>query len=105
MQAIAVFTTVGSLAEARKLAHSLVERQLAACAQISEIESVYCWQGEKQNEREFRVLFKTESALYSAVESAIRELHSYELPAIYALPVEQIFAPYAEWVSDSIKQT
>ena len=36
---IAVVTTVGSLADAQAMARTLVERRLAACAQISEIES------------------------------------------------------------------
>ena len=40
MNLIAVITTIGSVEDARKLATALVERRLAACAQISQIESV-----------------------------------------------------------------
>jgi periplasmic divalent cation tolerance protein len=82
---IAVITTVGSVEDARKLATALVERRLAACAQISQIESVYRWKGAIQHEPEFRVLFKTTAARYQDVEEAIRALHPYELPAIHAL--------------------
>ncbi|MEJ8825998.1 divalent-cation tolerance protein CutA [Variovorax humicola] len=98
MKHIAVVTTVGSRAEAQAMARALVERKLAACAQISEIESFYAWDGAVQHEGEFRVLFKTTSERYAAVESAIRELHSYELPAIHAIALEHIYAPYAEWI-------
>lgn len=80
------------------MARALVERQLAACAQISEIESFYTWDGAVQNAREFRVLFKTSQALYGAIEVAIRELHTYELPAIHALAFTDIYAPYAQWI-------
>jgi uncharacterized protein involved in tolerance to divalent cations len=45
MNPIAVVTTVGSLDEARAMARDLVERKLAACAQISAIESVCRWKG------------------------------------------------------------
>ena len=52
-------TTVGSAAQARELAQAVVQARLAACAQISAIESVYRWQGEVLQEAEWRVLFKT----------------------------------------------
>lgn len=98
MKLIAVFTTVGSLDEARMIARALVERRLVACAQITEIESVYSWNGAVQNDKEFRVMLKTTEARYKAVETAIRALHSYELPAIHAVAVERAYEPYAAWV-------
>lgn len=101
MKPIAVITTVGSQAEARALARAMVERKLAACAQISEIESFYTWDGAVQNDREFRVVFKTTNESYPVLEKAIRELHAYELPAIHALPFEQVYAPYAEWIASN----
>jgi periplasmic divalent cation tolerance protein len=99
MKHLAVITTVASQAEAQSMARVIVERKLAACAQISEIESFYTWNGALQNEKEFRVLFKTTDERYQAVEDAIRELHSYELPAIHAVPFERIYAAYGEWIA------
>ena len=98
MKHIAVITTVGNLGEASRMAHALVERKLAACAQICEIESIFTWKGAVQNEKEFRVLFKTTSEKYESVERAIRELHSYELPAIHAVAFEHVYEPYAAWI-------
>ena len=101
MDCIAVITTVASRDDARRIAKALVERRLVACAQFSEIESLYHWDGALQDDREFRLLLKTVDTQYDAVEQAIRALHPYELPAIYALPVAAIFAPYAEWVESA----
>ena len=101
MKPIAVLTTVGAIEEARAMARSLVSRRLAACAQISEIESFYVWEGSVRNEKEFRVLFKTTGQRYEAVEAAIRELHSYELPAIHAVALEPVYAPYAAWIESN----
>lgn len=98
MTFLAVYTTVGSQSEARQMAGTLVERGLAACAQISAIESFYIWNNALANESEYQVLFKTKAALYEAVEQAIRALHSYELPAIHACAIDQIDQPYAEWI-------
>jgi periplasmic divalent cation tolerance protein len=102
MTAIAVVTTVASREEAQRLARTLVERNLAACAQISEIESVYRWKGEVQQEPEFRVLFKTTDQRYAEVERALRELHSYELPAIHAFAFEHVFPAYAAWIAENV---
>jgi len=101
MTAIAVVTTVGSKKEARRLAHALVEARLAACAQIEKIESVYSWKGAIEQDKEYRLLFKTVEARYEAVERAIRERHSYELPAIHAIPFTHISAPYAAWIEEN----
>ena len=101
MNTIAVMTTIDSPQRARAIATALVERKLAACVQISTIESVYSWQGAVQNETEYRVMAKTLADRYADVEAAIRELHSYDLPAIYALEVAEAFAPYAHWVAEN----
>ena len=95
---IVVVTTVGTRAEARAMARTLVEQRLAACVQIGEIESFYDWDGETRDDPEFRLWCKTSDDRYGEIEEAIRGLHPYNLPAIYALPVEAIFAPYAQWV-------
>jgi periplasmic divalent cation tolerance protein len=102
MTAIAVVTTVGSKKEARRMAYALVDAKLAACAQISKIDSVYAWKGKIESGKEYRVLIKTVAAQYSAVERAIRDLHSYELPAIHAFAFEHVSQAYADWIEGSI---
>jgi len=106
MKLVAVYTTVGTLVQARKIASTLVERRLVACAQISAVESHYFWEGALQNDREFRILLKTTEARYKSVEAAILALHDYELPAIHAVAVEHAHAPYEAWVGqNSIGET
>ena len=96
-----VVTTVSTREQALALARAMVERRLAACAQISAIDSVYRWQGRVEQEPECRVLFKTRAELYAELEAAIRAIHPYELPAIHALSTVQAHGPYAEWVAAS----
>ncbi|HEY6979808.1 divalent-cation tolerance protein CutA [Reyranella sp.] len=103
MTAIAVVTTVSSKKEARRMAHALVEAGLAACAQISRIDSVYAWKGAIEHGKEYRVLFKTTVERYGAIEHAIRDLHSYELPAIHAFAFAHISAPYADWIESNTR--
>lgn len=101
MSIIAIMTTTDSLEEARSIAAAVVERKLAACAQISSIQSFYAWQGAIQNDDEFRILIKTGADRYADVEAAIVELHSYDLPAIVAFDLAPVYGPYAEWVTDN----
>jgi len=101
MRLLAVCTTVGRREDAQRLARALVERRLAACAQISEIESFFFWQGALQQEGEFRLMLKTTEDRYPAVEAALRELHPYELPAIHAFAFEHVYAAYAEWIAEN----
>lgn len=103
-EAIAVLTTTASRADAERLAEALVGRRLAACAQISAIYSVYRWEGELRREPEYRLLLKTTRARYDALEQAIRELHGYALPAIYALAAEPIEAGYAAWLREETSE-
>jgi periplasmic divalent cation tolerance protein len=98
MQLITVYTTVATQDDAQRMARAIVGRKLAACAQLCEVESFYSWQGEAKNEPEWRVALKTTADGYAAVESAIRELHSYELPDIHAVAIEQVSAAYGAWV-------
>ncbi|MGI6149290.1 MAG: divalent-cation tolerance protein CutA [Firmicutes bacterium] len=104
MKLLAVITTTASQEEARRIAAEVVQRGLGACAQISEIESFYTWKGAVQQDKEYRVVIKTTAELYGVVEQAIKAMHSYELPAIYAVPLVQVYTQYAEWVEDNTKK-
>ncbi len=99
MTCIVVYTTTGSREEAQRIAKTLVERELVACAQISEIESFYRWDGATQHDHEFRLVLKTSAERYKEVEAAIAALHSYTLPAIYALAIAHIHPPFAQWIN------
>ena len=101
MTMVLVLTTIDSMQQAQAISNALVARKLAACCQISSIESVYQWEGAIQNDQEFRILVKTTKGRYQDVESVIRDMHTYELPAIYAVDITRAFEAYAEWVEDS----
>ncbi|TXI89075.1 MAG: divalent-cation tolerance protein CutA [Burkholderiaceae bacterium] len=101
---LAVFTSVAKRVEAQNLARSILDQRFAACVQISEIESLYHWNGNIQNDTEYRVMFKTDVNHYAQLEQAIREVHPYELPAIYALPMEAIDPAFAAWVDENLEE-
>ncbi len=98
-----VLTTCGSMEEGRSIAHTLVERQLAACVNIAPlIESVYRWQGEVETSSECLLVIKTTLEAFDRVREALSELHSYELPECIEIAIEDGSAAYLEWIGESV---
>jgi periplasmic divalent cation tolerance protein len=99
-----ILTTAGSSEEANRIAHALVKRRLAACANIiGPMHSVYRWNDAIENAEEWLLLIKTSEEKYDAVELAIRELHTYELPECIAIPIESGAAAYLRWIEESVR--
>ena len=98
-----VMVTAASQNEAEAIAQNLVASKLAACVSIMPIRSIYTWQEQVHNEEEWQLLIKTDLALFETLEAKIRELHSYEVPEIIALPIVTGSAPYLAWISSQIK--
>jgi periplasmic divalent cation tolerance protein len=99
--AVLILCTAGSKQEAETIARTLVEERLAACVQISAIESWYRWQGAIEHAPEQRLHIKTSAALSGAVEARITALHSYDLPEIVTLPIGGS-ADYLAWIAENV---
>jgi periplasmic divalent cation tolerance protein len=98
-----VLTTAESENEARKIAHALVERRLAACVNIvPRIQSVYRWEGKVEQAEEFLLVIKTAKLREEQVRAAIREMHSYELPEYISIAIESGSPDYLQWMENCI---
>lgn len=98
-----VLSTAGSTEEAHKIARYLVENRLAACVNIvPQIESIYRWQGKVESSSEWLLLIKTTAGNVPAVEDAIRELHSYDLPECIAIAIDGGSSGYLNWIGESV---
>jgi len=97
-----VLTTAGSEAQAVALARELVERGVAACVNIlAGACSIFRWKGEIVEEDEKILLIKIRAERFEEVRATIRELHSYEVPEIIALPIEEGDRDYLDWLSEN----
>jgi periplasmic divalent cation tolerance protein len=100
---IVVYVTAGSAEEADRLAQSLVGDRLAACvSRIKSIQSVYRWQGEIERSDEELLIIKTHKDLFPALQTRVRELHSYSVPEIIALPVIAGNPSYLAWLGGQV---
>ena len=100
---IQVVTTIDSKEMAEKIATTVVELQLAACVQISNCLSMYRWQGEVERTEEFLCVMKSRIDLFSDLESAIRSVHTYEVPEILATEIKAGSNDYLAWLDQELR--
>ena len=95
-----VLMTAGSADEATRLAQALVGERLAACVNVvGPIRSIYRWQGKVEDSTEHLLIAKTRAELVERLAARVRELHSYQVPEVLALPVHYGWPPYLEWLA------
>ena len=98
-----ILSTASAKEEAQEIARALVERKLVACVNIvGPIDSIYRWKGEVESSQEFLLLMKTEAEKFQAVREAIKALHSYEVPEVIQIPIENGLTSYLSWISESV---
>jgi periplasmic divalent cation tolerance protein len=94
-----VLITCGSIAEARRIARSVVKKKLAACANIVPgVESIYRWKGNVDRAREVLMILKTSAARLPELEREVKRLHSYDVPEFIALPIAAGSKEYLRWI-------
>jgi periplasmic divalent cation tolerance protein len=102
MEHIVVFITASDEDEAEAIGRALVEAHLAACVTIiKNVRSMYRWQGKIENEAEAFMVVKTQRNLFAPISAKVKELHSYTVPEIIALPIVEGSADYLNWLKES----
>ncbi|MEW6087124.1 MAG: divalent-cation tolerance protein CutA [bacterium] len=98
-----IFSTVSSGEEAKKITMALLEEKLAACVNIiPSVESLFWWEGKIDNAKELLLIIKTLEKNVPFVTKRIKELHSYKVPEIIAVPVTGGNNDYLRWIGESI---
>jgi periplasmic divalent cation tolerance protein len=97
-----VLVTCASIAEARGIGQSAVEKKLAACANIvAGVESIYRWKGKVERAREVLLVMKTTVMRLRALEREVKRTHSYEVPEFVVLPIVAGSREYLEWIGEN----
>jgi len=101
---ILVFCTASTEKDAIETAHAPVEREEAACVNVVPmIRSVYRWKGKIASENEHLMIVKTTQPLLEDVKKTVKELHSYELPEILAVSVDDGDKNALNWIASVVK--
>jgi periplasmic divalent cation tolerance protein len=101
MEALVVYITAPNEEEGAKIARALVEERLAGCVNIVRpIRSIYRWEGKIEDDTEVLLMAKTRKQLFGPLEKRIRELHSYTVPEVIAVPVVEGSEDYLKWLEE-----
>jgi len=101
---IQITTTVIKLEEAIKITDNILNKKLAACAQIiGPIKSIYWWKNKIENKKEWLCIIKTKKHFFKKIEKLIKDIHSYELPEITVIPIINGSKEYLKWIDNEVK--
>jgi len=102
--ALLVYCTVPDVSSAKNIAQLVVSRKLAACCNIiSQVESVYRWEGKVEEAKELLLLIKTTEKRYEQLEKEIKMVHPYTVPEIIAIPIGQASQAYLDWMIENVE--
>lgn len=84
-----LYTTIGSLQQARELAIQLIELKIASCVNIiPQLESIYYWHGRVESSQESGLLIKATTDKLAQLIEWLENNHPYDTPAIIRLDAE-----------------
>lgn len=90
---------------AAKLASKLVEKKLAACANIIEsITSIYRWKGKIHSEQECMMILKSTKLKSQDLIEFIQKNHPYEVAECIGINIAKGSEPYLQWIVDSTSE-
>ena len=97
------YITTKNEEEAFTLANLAIKKNLAACGNIiPNMKSIYKWQNKLQNDKETLLILKTNSNKYPLLKKLILEEHSYEVPCILKIPINDGNKEYLKWIEGSL---
>jgi len=98
---VMIYTTCETPDEAKAIAHELVKRKLAACANIfQQMTAVFEWDGATQEGAETAMLVKTRAGLAERVTEEIKRMHGYDVPAVAVLEVSGGNTAFLDWICE-----
>ena len=68
----------------------------------AEIESIYRWNGQIEQGREWSLVAKSHVRLWSDLATWIDENHPYECPQLIALPLVRVAPSFESWLNDQL---
>ena len=101
---IVVIMTAADKEEAVKIVRHLLGERLIACANIvGPVSSLFWWEGKIDEADEFLVFMKSKEKLFKRLSERAKEIHSYQVPEIIALPVIEGLPSYLDWLGASLQ--
>ena len=100
-----VITTIDDKEKAHSIAKNLISNKLAACINIiSNVESVYQWEGKIHTDNDFIIIIKTKFVNVDQIKNYLQTLHTYDVPEIITSDFSILDEKYLKWFNNSIEE-
>jgi periplasmic divalent cation tolerance protein len=101
---VVIFITTGTDEEARQVGKALLKDRYAACVNIvPNVDSLFWWHDKLDKAQESLLMVKSKASLLHEIVRVVKEVHSYEIPEIIALPIIGGNPDYLEWINKEVK--
>ncbi|MBI4295834.1 MAG: divalent-cation tolerance protein CutA [Chloroflexi bacterium] len=98
---LVILITAASVQEGSKIARSLLEKRRVACVNIiPSVNSLFWWRDKIDSAEEVLLIAKSRAALLPQVIELVKQIHSYKVPEVIALPIVGGNADYLRWLND-----
>ena len=101
MQVLVMLTTESSKKNALRVAKLLIKNKLAACVSIKQIFSIYMWDKEIKENKEFEITIKSKPEFKDILIDFLHKISSYDVPQIIYKKVDSEMKYYA-WLNQTI---
>ena len=96
-----MITTESSRANALRIAKLLIQNKLAACVSIKQIFSIYNWDDDIEETKEFEITIKSKPELKDYLIEFLNKISTYDVPQIiYKKYCSEM--KYYDWINKTI---
>ena len=97
-----VYITCNCKEEANRIAEFLIKEKLVACVNSFPVSSIFFWNGKIERCKEYTLICKTTKSKFEEIKRKVKEIHSYEKPAILSISVEGD-EDFLKWIKESVQ--
>tara|TARA_B100000609_G_C17165255_1_gene408496 strand:- start:209 stop:514 length:306 start_codon:yes stop_codon:yes gene_type:complete len=101
MEVLVMVTTESSKTNALRMAKLLVQNKLAACASIKQIFSIYEWEGDIEETKEFEITIKSKPEFKDYLIDFLNKNSTYDVPQIIYKKYRSEMK-YYDWINKTI---
>ena len=101
MEVLIIITTESSKKNASRVAKLLIKNRLAACVSIKQIFSIYSWNDEIEETKEFEITIKSKPELKDDLINFLRKNTTYDVPQILYKRYHAEMK-YLDWLNQTI---
>ena len=96
-----MITTESSKSNALRVARSLIKNKLAACVSIKQIFSIYKWDNDIEESKEFEITIKSKPEFKNSLIDFLNKISTYDVPQIIFKKYHSE-TKYYEWLNKTI---